>query len=146
MVLVGGGGGVPCPVFWTWICWCEAGEAEKFSVPFPHSIDLAPHTSALHEDGCSSLFPSFLLFCTTSEITDTSGCCSSLVSPRPASGRVCTSYSKYTAVCGGLPHARCKAGETLTHTSNGPCASCPWSGHNSPPLQLERGEPARSGS
>lgn len=91
-------------------------EAEKFSVPFPHGIDLAftsmtwsSHASALCKHSSSSPFPSFLLFGSTSGTADTSSCCSSLVSPRPASGSVCASYGQHAAGWGEVPHLRCKA-------------------------------------
>lgn len=121
-------------------------EAEKFSVPFPHGIDLAftsmtwsSHASALCKHSSSSPFPSFLLFGSTSGTADTSSCCSSLVSPRPALGSICASYGQHAAGWGEVPHPRCKARETRTHISNGPRTSCPWSGHSSAPLQLGRG-------
>lgn len=124
--------GAPCLVFWAWICRGEEGEAE-FSVPFPHSINLAPHCPAWVPPQPHLPLISFVLVLLTPEAAASAWCLLGwllgMLVPATASE---------------LPHPRCKAWDALTHIWNGSCTACLWSGPSSP-LQMGQGELASSG-
>jgi len=82
------------------------GELRSFQFP-PHTASPSHHTLLPCVSTAAAPHSPHLL-CTTPETADTSNCCSSLVSPRPASGSVCASYSKLTAAWGQFPHPGAK--------------------------------------
>lgn len=103
------------------------------SFQFPSHTASTSHHTALWEQSRSPQFPRFLLFCTPPILRAPAWCLLGWL----LGVRVPATSSE-------LPHPRCKARGTLTHTWSVSDAACPWLGHSSP-LQLGQGEMATSG-